>query len=60
MQQNLPAEEQANHASVDERIQRTQYTVMSRKFVEVMTEYNDEQVSFRERSKGRIQRQLEI
>ncbi|XP_060738029.1 syntaxin-2 isoform X2 [Tachysurus vachellii] len=60
MQQNLPAEEQANHASVDERIQRTQYTVMSRKFVEVMTEYNDEQVSFRERSKCRIQRQLEI
>ncbi|KAK3566051.1 hypothetical protein QTP86_025033 [Hemibagrus guttatus] len=60
MQQSLPPEDQANRSSVDERIQRTQFTVLSRKFVEVMTEYNDTQVSFRERSKGRIQRQLEI
>ncbi|MCJ8735397.1 hypothetical protein PDJAM_G00246220 [Pangasius djambal] len=60
MQQSLPPEDQANRASVDERIQRTQYTVLSRKFVEVMTEYNNTQVSFRERSKSRIQRQLEI
>uniref|UniRef100_A0AAQ5ZBI3 t-SNARE coiled-coil homology domain-containing protein n=1 Tax=Amphiprion ocellaris TaxID=80972 RepID=A0AAQ5ZBI3_AMPOC len=37
-----------------------QHTVLSRKFVEVMTQYNETQVSFRERSKGRIQRQLEI
>uniref|UniRef100_A0A8C6V3T6 Syntaxin 2 n=1 Tax=Neogobius melanostomus TaxID=47308 RepID=A0A8C6V3T6_9GOBI len=36
------------------------HTVLSRKFVEVMTQYNETQVSFRERSKGRIQRQLEI
>ncbi|XP_037633369.1 syntaxin-2 isoform X3 [Sebastes umbrosus] len=42
------------------RIQKTQHTVLSRKFVEVMTQYNETQVSFRERSKGRIQRQLEI
>ncbi|XP_060787259.1 syntaxin-1A isoform X2 [Neoarius graeffei] len=60
MQQSLPPEDQANRASVDERIQRTQYTVLSRKFVEVMTEYNSTQVSFRDRSKSRIQRQLEI
>ncbi|XP_015225523.1 PREDICTED: syntaxin-2 [Cyprinodon variegatus] len=37
-----------------------QHTVLSRKFVEVMTKYNETQVTFRERSKGRIQRQLEI
>lgn len=37
-----------------------QYTVLSRRFVEVMTQYNETQVSFRERSKRRIQRQLEI
>uniref|UniRef100_A0A3Q2CYL4 Syntaxin 2b n=1 Tax=Cyprinodon variegatus TaxID=28743 RepID=A0A3Q2CYL4_CYPVA len=36
------------------------HTVLSRKFVEVMTKYNETQVTFRERSKGRIQRQLEI
>ena len=34
--------------------------MLSRKFVEVMTEYNEAQTLFRERSKGRIQRQLEI
>lgn len=37
-----------------------QHAVLSRKFVEVMTKYNEAQVDFRERSKGRIQRQLEI
>ncbi|KAL7884080.1 hypothetical protein AOLI_G00068500 [Acnodon oligacanthus] len=60
MQQSLPPEDQASRASVDFRIQRTQYTVLSRKFVDVMTQYNETQVSFRERSKSRIQRQLEI
>lgn len=37
-----------------------QHAVLSRKFVEVMTKYNKAQVDFRDRSKGRIQRQLEI
>ncbi|XP_018587277.1 syntaxin-2 isoform X2 [Scleropages formosus] len=60
MQQNLPQDENAIWTSVDHRIQKTQHTVLSRKFVEVMTEYNEAQVSFRQRSKGRIQRQLEI
>ncbi|ERE75166.1 syntaxin-2-like protein [Cricetulus griseus] len=45
---------------LDLRIRRTQHSVLSRKFVEVMTEYNEAQILFRERSKGRIQRQLEI
>ncbi|XP_026113477.1 syntaxin-2-like isoform X1 [Carassius auratus] len=60
MQHNLPPEEQINQASVDARIQKTQYTNLSRKFVEVMTQYNEAQMSFREKSKSRIQRQLEI
>lgn len=38
----------------------SKHSVLSRKFVEVMTEYNEAQILFRERSKGRIQRQLEI
>uniref|UniRef100_A0A8C9WBW7 Syntaxin 3a n=1 Tax=Scleropages formosus TaxID=113540 RepID=A0A8C9WBW7_SCLFO len=46
--------------SADLRIRKSQHTVLSRKFVEVMTKYNEAQVDFRERSKGRIQRQLEI
>ncbi|KAL4660412.1 syntaxin-2 isoform X2 [Arapaima gigas] len=60
MHQNLPPDENVIRSSVDLRIQKTQHTVLSRKFVEVMTEYNEAQVSFRQRSKGRIQRQLEI
>lgn len=38
----------------------SQHAVLSRKFVDVMTKYNEAQLDFRERSKGRIQRQLEI
>lgn len=38
----------------------SQHSVLAHKFVEVMTEYNETQTLFRERSKGRIQRQLEI
>ncbi|XP_029493528.2 syntaxin-2-like isoform X2 [Oncorhynchus nerka] len=60
MEQRLPKDDVSNRASVDFRIQKTQHTVVSRKFVEVMSQYNKTQVSFRERSKGRIQRQLEI
>ncbi len=37
-----------------------QHAVLSRKFVDVMTKYNEAQMDFREKSKGRIQRQLEI
>lgn len=50
----------AGISSADLRIRKSQHSVLSRKFVEVMTKYNEAQVDFRERSKGRIQRQLEI
>ncbi|XP_051965157.1 syntaxin-2-like isoform X2 [Xyrauchen texanus] len=61
MQQSLPPDDQVTTcAAVDVRIQKTQYSNVSRKFVEVMTQYNEIQVSFRAKSKSRIQRQLEI
>ncbi|XP_012922957.1 syntaxin-3 isoform X3 [Heterocephalus glaber] len=53
-------EEDEARSSADLRIRKSQHSVLSRKFVEVMTKYNEAQVDFRERSKGRIQRQLEI
>ena len=37
-----------------------QHSTLSRKFVEVMTEYNTTQSKYRDRCKDRIQRQLEI
>lgn len=53
-------EEDEVRSVADLRIRKSQHSVLSRKFVEVMTKYNEAQVDFRERSKGRIQRQLEI
>jgi len=42
------------------RIKKTQHMTTSRRFVEVMTEYNKIQVDYREQSKQKIARQLEI
>ncbi|NXH09189.1 STX3 protein, partial [Bucco capensis] len=58
MERNIEQDE--DRSSADLRIRKSQHSVLSRKFVEVMTKYNEAQVDFRERSKGRIQRQLEI
>ncbi|NXI47587.1 STX2 protein, partial [Galbula dea] len=60
IEQTFDQSENANRTSVDLRIRKTQHSVLAHKFVEVMTEYNETQTLFRERSKGRIQRQLEI
>ncbi|NXR80026.1 STX2 protein, partial [Pycnonotus jocosus] len=60
IEQSFDQGDNANRTSVDLRIRKTQHSVLAHKFVEVMTEYNETQTLFRERSKGRIQRQLEI
>ncbi|XP_033924254.1 syntaxin-2 isoform X2 [Melopsittacus undulatus] len=60
IEQTFDQGENANRTSVDLRIRKTQHSVLAHKFVEVMMEYNETQTLFRERSKGRIQRQLEI
>jgi len=49
-----------NTKAADLRIQKTQHSTLSRKFIAVMTEYNTTQNDYRERCKARIQRQLEI
>jgi len=60
IEQNIEQDEKINKASAELRIQKTQHSSLSRKFVEVMTEYNRTQTDYRERCKARIQRQLEI
>lgn len=60
IEHNIETEEHTNKSSADLRIRKTQHSTLSRKFVEVMTEYNRTQTDYRERCKGRIQRQLEI
>jgi len=52
--------ERAPCASAELRIRKTQHATLSRRFVEVMSDYNTTQTDYRERCKGRIQRQLEI
>ncbi|XP_026135837.1 syntaxin-3 isoform X5 [Carassius auratus] len=59
IERNLEMEE-VERVSADMRIRKSQHAVLSRKFVDVMTKYNEAQLDFREKSKGRIQRQLEI
>jgi len=58
--QNIEQEEHSNTTSADLRIRKTQHATLSRKFVEVMNDYNACQIDYRERCKDRIQRQLDI
>ncbi|XP_071791076.1 syntaxin-like isoform X1 [Asterias amurensis] len=60
MEQSIEQEESSKMNAADVRIRKTQHSTLSRKFVEVMTDYNNTQTDYRERCKGRIQRQLEI
>ncbi|XP_076107276.1 syntaxin isoform X3 [Mytilus galloprovincialis] len=60
IEQNIEQEEHSNKSSADLRIRKTQHATLSRKFVEVMNDYNSCQIDYRERCKGRIIRQLEI
>ena len=60
MEQGIEQLEQSNVMSADFRIRKTQHSMLSQKFVEVMTDYNKTQTDYRERCKARIQRQLEI
>ncbi|XP_070618640.1 syntaxin-2 isoform X1 [Erythrolamprus reginae] len=59
MEQNL-ARENINRTSADVRIRKSQHSVLTRKFVDVMTMFNETQTVFRERTKDQIRRQLEI
>ncbi len=60
IEQSIEQEEVSGVSSADLRIRKTQHSTLSRKFVEVMTDYNKTQTEYRERCKGRIQRQLDI
>ncbi|KAK3792355.1 hypothetical protein RRG08_045900 [Elysia crispata] len=60
IEQNIEQEEHTNKSSADLRIRKTQHATLSRKFVEVMNDYNACQIDYRERCKGRIKRQLAI
>eukprot|EP00088_Acartia_fossae_P033010 TRINITY_DN33783_c0_g1_i1.p1 TRINITY_DN33783_c0_g1~~TRINITY_DN33783_c0_g1_i1.p1 ORF type:complete len:298 (-),score=130.10 TRINITY_DN33783_c0_g1_i1:385-1278(-) len=61
MEQETEAEEKGRgNVTAEIRIRKTQHMTASRRFVEVMTEYNRIQVSYREESKEQIKRQMEI
>ncbi|KAL7060313.1 hypothetical protein AAHC03_09649 [Spirometra sp. Aus1] len=60
MEMNIEYDENADKSSADLRIRKTQYSTISRNFIEVMTDYNKAQVAFRDACKNRIKRQMEI
>ncbi|KAE8284936.1 Syntaxin-2 Epimorphin [Larimichthys crocea] len=60
MQKDFPVDENSNSPSVIQRIQKNQHSHLTRWFAEVMRGYHKAQVSFREKCKAQIQRQLEI
>ncbi|XP_076019653.1 syntaxin-2-like isoform X1 [Genypterus blacodes] len=60
MHRSLPVDENGNSASVSHRIQKNQHSDITRRFVEVTKGYYKAQISFREKCKDRIQRQLDI
>jgi len=59
-QENETEEKARGEVTNEIRIKKTQHTTTSRRFVEVMTEYNKVQTEYREASKEKIKRQLEI
>uniref|UniRef100_UPI0037E8907D syntaxin-2-like n=1 Tax=Semicossyphus pulcher TaxID=241346 RepID=UPI0037E8907D len=60
MQKDLPADEISQSASVIHRIHKNQHSHLTRWFADVMRGYHEAQISFREKCKAQIQRQLEI
>nr|XP_020465496.1 syntaxin-2-like [Monopterus albus]XP_020465497.1 syntaxin-2-like [Monopterus albus]XP_020465498.1 syntaxin-2-like [Monopterus albus]XP_020465499.1 syntaxin-2-like [Monopterus albus] len=60
MQENMSVDENSKSDSVIQRIQKNQHSHLTRWFAEVMRGYHTAQISFREKCKAQIQRQLEI
>lgn len=60
MEQKIKEDEQTDKSSADIRMRKIQQSTMQKKFVDVMAEHSATQLDYRERCKGRIQRQLEI
>ncbi|XP_034048545.1 syntaxin-2-like [Thalassophryne amazonica] len=60
MQKSFPADEDSSSVSVIHRIQKNQHSHLTRWFGEVMKCYHNSQISFREKCKAQIQKQLEI
>merc|ERR1712141_639533 len=59
-QANEQAEQTQQFSQAELRMRKTQQMTVSRKFVEIMTEYNKIQVDYRDESKKKISRQMEI
>lgn len=60
IEKQIKLDEDSHFTSADLRIRKAQHGMLSRKFIDVMTEYNNHQVQFRDLCKDRIQRQLTI
>ena len=60
MDRDINKKEQENTSSADVRISRTQHSMLVRKFVSVMEDYNSSQTIYKDKCKAQVKRQLAI
>ena len=60
IEQSIELLEESSPMSAGLRIKTTQHSMLSHKFVEVLTDYNKTQIDYKVWSKARIDRQLEV
>ena len=60
MERDIDKRASENSSSADVRITRTQHSMLVRKFVSVMEEYNASQAHYRDKCKEQVKRQLTI
>jgi syntaxin 1A len=60
IEHKIDEDEQRSKATTDLRIRKTQHSTLTKKFVEVMMEYNRVQVDYEKRCKDRLKRGVEI
>ena len=60
MDKEIEEKASKNQSSVDVRISRNQHSLLARKFVSVMEDYNASQAEYRDKCKEQVKRQLTI
>ena len=60
MEKEIQTKTLENNSSADVRISKTQHSMLVRKFVSVMEEYNGSQAEYRDKYKAQVKRQLAI
>ncbi|EDV22652.1 syntaxin 1.2 [Trichoplax adhaerens] len=60
MEQDIQQQETMDGLSADVRIKKSQCTALSKNYIDVMSEYNMQQIEYKEKCKARLETQLKI